>query len=121
LLWLALEVGLVEEFFFRALLQTRLARLTGSELSGVIAASVLFGLVHVPGLYLRTAATQEALAASPSLASALAYSILITSVAGFFLGILWARTRNLAVVVVVHAAGDLIPNLLPFLRAWHLY
>lgn len=120
LLWLALEVGLVEEFFFRALLQTRVSRLTGSELSGVVAASVLFGLIHVPGLYLRTAVTGEGLAASPSLAGALAYSILVTSVAGFFLGILWARTRNLGVVVIVHAAVDLIPNLLPFLRALHL-
>ncbi len=121
LLWLALEVGLVEEFFFRALLQTRLARLTGSELSGVIAASAVFGLVHVPGLYLRTAATGEGLASSPSLLGALAYSILFTSVAGFFLGTLWARTRNTAVVVLVHAAADLIPNLLPFLKTWQLY
>ncbi len=43
-LWLALEVGLVEEFFFRVLLQTRLARVFGSELSGIIAAAALFGL-----------------------------------------------------------------------------
>lgn len=120
LVWLALEVGLVEEFFFRVLLQTRLAHVFGSELSGIIAASALFGLVHAPGLYLRTAVTGEALGASPSLATALAYSIVITSVSGIFLGVLWSRTRNLAVVVIVHAAGDLIPNLLPFLKTWNL-
>ena len=119
-LWLALEVGLVEEFFFRVLLQTRLARVLGSELSGIIAASALFGLVHAPGLYLRTAATGEALGASPSLASAVAYSIVITSVSGIFLGVLWSRTRNLLVLVIVHAATDLIPDLLPFIKAWKL-
>lgn len=119
--WLALEVGLVEEFFFRVLLQTRLARVLGSDLSGIIAAAALFGLVHAPGLYLRTAATREALAASPSLASALSYSIVVASVAGVFLGVLWSRTRNFAVLVIVHAATDLIPNLLPFIKAWHLY
>ena len=119
--WLLLEVGLVEEFFFRVLLQTRLARLCGSELGGILAASTLFGLLHAPGFYLRTSSTLEALGPSPSLATALAYSLVVTSVAGIFLGVLWARTRNLAVVVIVHAAADLIPNLLPFLKAWHLH
>jgi membrane protease YdiL (CAAX protease family) len=119
--WLLIEVGLVEEFFFRVLLQTRLARLCGSELGGILAASALFGLVHAPGLYLRTSTTLEALGPSPSLATALAYSLVVTSVAGIFLGVLWARTRNFAVLVIVHAAADLIPNLLPFIKAWHLH
>jgi len=119
--WLLLEVGLVEEFFFRVLLQTRLARVCGSELGGILAAATLFGLVHAPGFYLRTSATLEALGPSPSLATAVAYSLVVTSVAGIFLGVLWARTRNLAVLVIVHAAADLIPNLLPFLKAWSLH
>ena len=119
--WLVLEVGLVEEFFLRALLQTRLARLCGSELGGILAASTLFGLIHAPGFYLRTSTTMEALGPSPSLATALAYSLVVTSVAGIFLGVLWARTRNLAVPIIVHAAADLIPNLLPFLKVWHMH
>ena len=118
-IWLALEVGIVEEFFFRALLQTRAARLVGSEIAGIVIASALFGLLHAPGLYLRTAGTQEALSANPSLVSAIGYSFVITSVAGFFLGTLWARTRNFAVVVLVHAAADLLPNLAPTIKAWH--
>lgn len=119
--WLLLEVGLVEEFFFRVLLQTRLERICGSQLGGLLATSALFGLVHAPGFYLRASVTLEALGPSPSLATAIAYSLVITSVAGIFLGVLWARTRNLAVVVIVHAAADLIPNLLPFLKAWRLH
>ena len=47
---------------------------------------------------------------------AVGYSVVITSVAGFFLGVLWARTRNFALVVTVHAMGDLLANLLPTLR-----
>jgi membrane protease YdiL (CAAX protease family) len=63
--------------------------------------------------------TQEGLQ-HPSLLMAVGYSIVVTSVAGFFLGALWARTRNFAVVVVVHAAADLLPNVLPTLRSLQL-
>ena len=120
LLWLALEAGVVEEFFFRVLLQTRLSAVLTSELGGIVLASLIFGLAHAPGLYLRTAITQEGLPPHPSLLMAVGYSIVIVSVAGFFLGVLWARTRNFALVVLVHAVGDLLPNLLPTLRSLHL-
>ena len=118
--WLSLEAGVVEEFFFRVLLQTRLAAVLQSELGAIVLMSVIFGLAHAPGLYLRTGLTQEGLAPHPSLLMAIGYSIVITSVAGFFLGVLWARTRNFAVVVVVHAMGDLLPNVLPTLRSLRL-
>jgi membrane protease YdiL (CAAX protease family) len=119
-LWLVLEVGVVEEFFFRVLLQSRLSAALRSELGGIVLMSLIFGLVHAPGLYLRTSVTQEGLAAHPSFLMAVGYSIVITSVAGFFLGVLWARTRNFLVLILVHAATDLLPNTLPTLRAFHL-
>jgi len=118
--WLALEAGVVEEFFFRCLLQSRLSAALRSELGGIVLMALLFGLIHAPGLYLRTSVTQEGLPAHPALWMAIGYSIVITSVAGFFLGVLWARTRNLAVVVLVHAAADLLPDFLPTLRSLHL-
>jgi membrane protease YdiL (CAAX protease family) len=118
--WLIVEVGVVEEFFFRALLQSRLAAALRSEWAGLVIAGLSFGLVHAPGFYLRPAATMETLGANPSLLMAVGYSLAMTSLAGLFLGILWMRTRNFAVVVIVHAAGDLLPNLLPFLRDFHL-
>ncbi len=120
LLWLVVEVGVVEEFFFRALLQSRLAAAFRSEWAGLFAAALLFGLVHAPGLYLRPAATMEAVGPHPSLLTALAYSVGVTSLAGLFLGVLWLRTRNFALVVIVHAVGDLLPGLVPFLAAFHL-
>jgi uncharacterized protein len=118
--WLLIEVGIVEEFFFRVLLQERLAALLRSSWGGLVLAALLFGLVHAPGFYLRTAATQEALGPHPSLIMAIGYSIVITSLAGLFLGVLWMRTRNFAVIVIVHAAADLLPNLVPWARTFHL-
>jgi len=116
--WLLLEVGLVEEFFFRVLLQSRLTALLRSETAGILLMALLFGLAHAPGLHFRTAVTLEGLGPSPAWLVAIGYSIGITSVAGIFLGVLWARTRNILVVILVHAAGDLVPNLVHFVRAW---
>jgi membrane protease YdiL (CAAX protease family) len=118
--WLMIEVGVVEEFFFRVLLQERLAAVLQSPWGGLVVAAVLFGLVHAPGFYLRPAAAQEALGSHPSLFMAFGYSIVLTSLAGLFLGVLWMRTKNLAVLVVAHAAGDLLPNLVPWVKAFHL-
>ncbi len=120
-IWLMIEVGVVEEFFFRVLLQERLAAVLRSPWGGLVVAAVLFGLLHAPGFYLRTAATQEALGSPhPSLLMAIGYSIVMTSLAGLFLGVLWMRTKNFAVLVIVHAAGDLLPNLVPWAKAFHL-
>lgn len=115
---LFVEVGLVEEFFFRALLQSRISALLKSEVTGIVLMALLFGLAHAPGLHFRSAATLEGLGLHPSWLVAIGYSIAVTSVAGIFLGILWMRTRNLLVVMFVHAAGDLLPNLVQFVRAW---
>jgi len=117
-LWLALEAGLVEEFFFRALLQSRLSALLGTEIGAIALTAILFGLAHAPGLYLRPEATGETVGDHPSLLLAVATTIVLTSVAGWFLGILWARTRSLAAVVTVHAAMDLLPDLVDVLRSW---
>jgi len=117
-LFLLVEVGLVEEFFFRVLLQSRLAAWLKSEMAGVVAMSILFGLAHAPGFYYRAAATHEALGGNPSWLMAVGYSIVITSTAGFFLGVLWMRTRNLLLLMIVHAAGDFIPNFVPMLKSW---
>jgi membrane protease YdiL (CAAX protease family) len=119
LVWLAFEAGVVEEFFFRVLLQTRLSAILKSEMAAIILTSLIFGLAHAPGLYLRSALTQEGLQ-NPTLLTAVGYSIVVTSVAGFFLGVLWGRTRNFAVVVAVHAMADLLPNTLPTLRSLSL-
>jgi len=117
-LFLLLEVGLVEEFFFRVLVQSRLAACLKSEVGGIVGMALLFGLAHAPGIYYNTAATHEAAGAHPSWLAAIGYSVVITSTAGFFLGVLWVRTRNLLLLMAVHAAGDLVPNFVPMLKNW---
>jgi len=119
-LWWTLEAGVVEEFFFRCLLQSRLSAMLRSELGGIVIASLLFGLMHAPGLYLRTSITQEGLPPHPPLWMAVGYSIVLTSTAGFVFGVLWSRTRNFALIAVVHGAGDLLPDFVTTMRALHL-
>jgi membrane protease YdiL (CAAX protease family) len=116
--WLFVEAGLVEEFFFRALLQTRLAAWFKSEVSGAALMALLFGLAHAPGFIFRHAGLEEAIGPTPSAADAIAYAIVVLSVGGVFFGIVWARTKNLFAVMFIHAATDLLPNLKEFVHTW---
>ena len=94
-LWLLLEVGLVEEFFFRSLLQTRFSNFLKSETGGVLMSALIFGLAHSPGLFLRGAGVDTPVGSSPSILMSVGYSIVVLSAAGIFLGVIWSRTRNL--------------------------
>jgi len=114
--WLLVEVGLVEEFFFRGLVQSRMTAIFNSEVAGIFAMALIFGLAHAPGLYLRGAGEITALGTEPSLLAAASYSIVILSVAGLVFGVVWALTRNIYILMVMHAVGDLLPNLPEFLR-----
>lgn len=118
--WLTIEAGLVEEFFFRALLQSRLSAWFRSEVTGIVLMALAFGLAHAPGFIFRHAGTVEGLGASPSALDAIAYSIATLAVSGVFLGIVWIRTRNLYALITIHAATDLFPNLSDFVRTWGL-
>jgi CAAX protease family protein len=116
--WLAIEAGLVEEFFFRGLLQLRLSAWFESEVTGVVLMALLFGLAHAPGFIFRHAGVIEGLGPNPSPLDAIAYSIVTLSISGLFFGIIWARTRNLVALIIIHAATDLLPNLSDFVRTW---
>lgn len=117
-LWQTLEAGLCEEVLFRRMLQQRIADATGSQVAAVLWASLLFGLAHAPGLYLRGGHLMEGVAtATPAWAAA--YSIVIVAPAGVAFGVLWARTRSLWLVVLLHGTVDLLPQLAPFIRDWH--
>lgn len=119
-IWLIVEVGLVEEFFFRGLIQSRLAVLTRSDLGGIFLSGLFFGLAHAPGLYLRGSGALDNLGVNPSLFASVGYSILVLSVAGFFLATIWSRTKNLWLVITIHAFVDLLPGLTEFINTWHI-
>jgi membrane protease YdiL (CAAX protease family) len=117
-IWLIVEAGLVEEFFFRALVQSHLAAALKSEVSGIVLMSLIFGLAHAPGFIFRHAGEVEGLGSNPSALDATAYSIIVLAVSGVTFGVIWARTKNLFAVILIHAAGDLIPNFASFAQTW---
>jgi membrane protease YdiL (CAAX protease family) len=118
-IWLFVEAGFVEEFFFRALLQTRLAVLLKSKTAGIVVSGLIFGLAHAPGLYLRGAGSEGINEQMPFIFFA-AYTIVYMSIAGIFLGILYVKTKNLWLVIALHAMIDLVPNFSDFIHTWYV-
>jgi membrane protease YdiL (CAAX protease family) len=116
--WMTLEAGLTEEFLFRVLLQTRLEAWMRSGTAAILAMAVLFGLAHAPGYVLRGGHVAEGMAIAPDPLTAAAYAIVVVSPIGFMFGVLWARTRSLGLVVLLHGFTDLVPNLAAFARTW---
>ena len=116
-LWLFIEAGLVEEFFYRVILQSRMTILLKSSAGGIVITALIFGLSHAPGLYLRGAESEGVDEQLPFLFWS-AYTIAYMSVAGVFLGIIWQRTRNLWLVMAIHAMLDLLPNVGDFIKTW---
>ena len=83
MLWV---VALAEEFFFRGLLQQWLCEWLGNRTIGLVATSVLFGLVHLP------------FRSFPNWRFAL-----VAGVAGFFYGRAYAQTGSIRAAMVAHA------------------
>jgi uncharacterized protein len=78
-----------EEFLFRGLLQNILSRVTGSDLKGWFAASVLFGLAHITNSHF------------PNW-----HYVLLAAMAGFFYGWTWKKTGSIFASALVHATVD---------------
>lgn len=115
--WQCLEAGLNEEVLFRVFAQQRLADWMGAPLAAVPLAALAFGLAHAPGLYLRGAHLLEGVAV-PTVTWAIGYSITVVAPAGVLFGVLWARTRSLPLLVVLHGLTDTLPQLPGFIRTW---
>jgi membrane protease YdiL (CAAX protease family) len=114
--WLGVEAGLCEEFLFRAVLQTRLAAALKTQAGAVVGGAVLFALAHVPGLFLRGHPGVDGYSTDP--VQVTAFTIAVLSPVAVLFGTLWARTRNLLLIVLLHAAVDVLPNLSDFVRTW---
>ena len=115
-IWLALEAGLCEEFLFRAVLQTRLAAVLKTEAGAVVTGAVLFALAHVPGLYLRGHPGVDGYSTDPI--QVIAFTIAVLSPVAVLFGTLWARTRSLLLIVLLHATVDVLPNMNEFVHTW---
>jgi len=119
-LWMSVEAGLVEEVFFRVILQSRLAAVTRSQAAGIFLSALVFGLAHAPGLWLRGAGTIEGLGGAPSLPVSIAYSVTTMALGGIVFGILWMRTRNWLLIVALHGLADALSNAPAFIATWKL-
>jgi uncharacterized protein len=117
-IWLFVEAGLVEEFFFRGLVQSLFGAAFKSEVSGAVLMSLIFGLAHSPGFIFRHAGEVEGLGSNPSALDAVAYCIVVLAISGVTFGVVWSRTKNLFAVMLIHAAGDLLPNFGGFAQTW---
>lgn len=118
LLWMTVEAGLTEELFFRVLLQTRASAWLRSEAAGVVAMALLFAVAHAPGIVMRGQHLMEGMSSAPDPLTAVAYTIAVVSPIGIMFGVLWARTRSLLLLMLLHGWTDLVPNLAPFVQTW---
>lgn len=116
--WLAVEAGLCEEFLFRAVLQSRLAAVLKTELGAVVIGALLFALAHAPGLYLRGGPEVDGWSTDPL--QVVAFTVATLSPLALLFGTLWARTRSLLLIVLLHAAVDTLPNMAAFAHTWRL-
>jgi len=117
-IWISLEAGLCEEFLYRAVLQSRVAAVIRTAAGAIPVASLIFALAHAPGLYLRGGPGVDGWSADPIQVAA--FTIAMLSPVGLFFGMLWWRTRSLLLVVLLHGAIDVLPNLPEFLEHFAL-
>lgn len=114
--WIAVEAGLNEEFLFRGVVQTRLTAFFRSSWAGVIATSVLFGLAHAPGLFLRGGPDVDGWSTDPL--QVIAYTIGVLTPISLLFGLIYARTKSLLLVVLLHGLVDVLPNMAEFIQIW---
>ena len=114
--WMSIEAGLCEEFLFRACLQSRLTAWLRSPAAAIVATSLLFALSHWPGLYLRGGPDVDGWSTDPLQVAA--FTIATLSPLSVALGLLWARSRSLLLIVLVHGAIDALPNTADLIRVW---
>lgn len=115
-IWISIEAGLNEEFLYRAILQTRLSALFKSAWTGIAVTSILFGLAHAPGLFLRGGPETDGWSTDP--VQVIAYTIATLAPISVFFGFAYARTKSLLLVVLLHGLVDVLPNMADFIRTW---
>jgi membrane protease YdiL (CAAX protease family) len=87
-----------------------------TEVGTVFVAALVFSLAHVAGLWMRAGADDPG--HSRNLVQAFAYAVAVLSPAGVFLGFMWYRTKNLLLVVLLHALVDVLAFTPVFARLW---
>lgn len=115
-LWMTLEAGVTEEFLFRGVAQTRFTAWLNSAWAGVFLTSVIFGLAHAPGLFMRGGPGVDGWSTDPL--QVIAHTIAVLSPVGLLFGLIYARTKSLLLVILLHGVVDVLPNLAEFVETW---
>jgi uncharacterized protein len=115
-LWMTVEAGVTEEFLFRAVAQTRFTVWLKSAWAGVFLTSVIFGLAHAPGLFMRGGPGVDGWSTDPF--QVIAHTIAVLSPIGLLFGLIYARTKSLLLVILLHGLVDVLPNLADFVETW---
>ena len=115
-IWISIEAGLSEEFLFRACLQSRLTAWLKSPVTAIVASSLIFALVHWPGLYLRGTPDTNGFSTDPFQVAA--FTIATLSPISIFFGVLWERSKSLLLIVLLHGAVDALPFAAEFVKLW---
>jgi uncharacterized protein len=114
--WIAIEAGLNEEFLFRGVLQTRLTAWFRSAWAGVFVTSLIFGVAHAPGLFFRGGPGVDGWSTDPL--QVIAFTVAVLTPISLLFGLIYARTKSLLLVVLLHGLVDVLPNMADFIRTW---
>ncbi|MBN1548302.1 MAG: CPBP family intramembrane metalloprotease [Syntrophaceae bacterium] len=95
--------ALPEELFFRAFLQRRLGAGLRSPLSGVLLSALFFGLVHSAG--------NTAWGYGRGFFGGLAEAVFVQAFIGLIYGVIYLRTRNVFLCIILHAFSNTVTNL----------
>lgn len=109
-----LFAGFHEEFFFRAILQTRISQALNSKISGLMVTTLLFSVYHLPFRLFDTGFTED-------IVHALAVCFTEGLFGGLILGFLWLRTNNLIAPVFVHSIIDAISGYPSIISKYHFW
>jgi membrane protease YdiL (CAAX protease family) len=107
LTFMLLGPGFTEEFFFRGVIQTRLARWFGAHWPAILVTSVLFGLYHLPYAYLNPSWPSHG-----DLPRAFVAAMVQGGIGGLILGTVYAVSRqNLLAPILTHALINTVPGM----------
>lgn len=94
--------GFSEEFFYRGFIQRRISHLLKSSAGGVLATSLIFGLLHIPNIMRWYPGT--------TIGEAFSRALFLQTLLGVLFGTLWERTRSLIPGVLVHSGVNGLNN-----------
>lgn len=96
-----LIMGLPEEFFFRGFLQSRFSKIIKSEWKSILITSFLFGLYHLPNLFLNNSSLTHG-----HIIMSIIIALTEQGFVGILFGIIWTKTHNLLACIFLHSFID---------------